>query len=110
MKNYSKSQQKLEIKKTLEGERKIKLENLWQEIYNIYGIDIIKEEIETVEEPETFKPQIAKLKNQLKDIGAVDIEILKEYEEVKERYEFLIKQRQDIVTSIEELQEAIKKN
>ncbi len=109
MKNYSKSQQKLEIKKTLEGERKIKLENLWQEIYNIYGIDIIKEEIETVEEPDTFKPQIAKLKNQLKDIGAVDIEILKEYEEVKERYEFLIKQRQDIVTSIEELQEAIKK-
>ncbi|GAQ94479.1 chromosome segregation protein [Thermodesulfovibrio aggregans] len=115
-KNYQSINEKLQQitaeigdKKTLEGERKIKLENLWQEIYNIYGIDIIKEEIETVEEPDTFKPQIAKLKNQLKDIGAVDIEILKEYEEVKERYEFLIKQRQDIVTSIEELQEAIKK-
>jgi chromosome segregation protein len=49
------------------------------------------------------------LKNQLKEIGPVDMEILKEYEEVRERYNFLISQKQDIITSIEELQEAIKK-
>ncbi|WP_353683919.1 chromosome segregation protein SMC [Thermodesulfovibrio sp. 3907-1M] len=96
-------------KKTIEGEKKVKLENLWNEIYSIYGIDIIKEEIEPAQETETFKSRITQLKNQLKEIGAVDVEILKEYEDVKERYNFLIAQKQDIVKSIEELQEAIKK-
>jgi len=96
-------------KKTIEGERKIKLENLWNDIYSIYGIDIIKEEIEPAEETETFKSRITQLKNQLKEIGPVDVEILREYEEVKERYNFLLNQKQDIITSIEELQEAIKK-
>lgn len=96
-------------KKAIEGEKRIKLENLWNEIYNLYGIDIIKEEIETVVETDTFKSRIIQLKNQLKEIGPVDMEILREYEEVKERYNFLINQKQDIITSIEELQEAIKK-
>ncbi|MGB9711459.1 MAG: chromosome segregation protein SMC [Thermodesulfovibrio sp.] len=96
-------------KKTIEGEKKVKLENLWNEIYSIYGIDIIKEQIELAQETETCKSRITQLKNQLKEIGPVDVEILKEYEDVKERYNFLINQKQDIVTSIEELQEAIKK-
>lgn len=96
-------------RKAFEGEKKIKLENLWNEIYNLYGINIINEEIEPVLEIETFKSRIMQLKNQLKEIGPVDMEILKEYEEVKERYNFLINQKQDIITSIEELQEAIKK-
>ena len=96
-------------KKAIERERKIKLENLWIEIYNLYGINIINEEIEPILDTEIFKSRIMQLKNQLKEIGPVDMEILKEYEEVRERYNFLISQKQDIITSIEELQEAIKK-
>jgi chromosome segregation protein len=96
-------------KKAIEREIKIKLENLWIEIYNLYGINIINEEIEPILDTEIFKSRIMQLKNQLKEIGPVDMEILKEYEEVRERYNFLISQKQDIITSIEELQEAIKK-
>lgn len=115
-KNYQSINEKLQNitaeigeKKTIEGEKKLKLENLWNEIYNIYGVDIIKENIEPAQETETFKTRINQLKNQLKEVGPVDIEILKEYEDVKERYNFLITQKQDIITSIEELQEAIKR-
>lgn len=96
-------------KKTIEGENKIKLENIWNEIYNLYGLDIIKEEIEPVEEIEQLKIRITQLRNQLRDIGPVDMDILREYEEVKERYNFLINQQEDIKTSIKELEEAIRK-
>lgn len=96
-------------KKTIEGEGKIKLENIWNEIYNLYGVDIIKEEFETVQEIEQLKIRITQLKNQLRDIGPVDVDILREYEEVRERYEFLLNQQEDIKTSIKELEEAIRK-
>ncbi|MDI6864496.1 chromosome segregation protein SMC [Thermodesulfovibrio yellowstonii] len=96
-------------KKTIEGENKIKLENIWNEIYTLYGVDIIKEEFETVQEIEQLKIRITQLKNQLRDIGPVDVDILREYEEVRERYEFLLNQQEDIKTSIKELEEAIRK-
>ncbi len=96
-------------KKANEGELKARLQNLWNNIYNFYGKDILREEIEPVENPDSLKPKIAQLKNQLKDIGPVDIEILKEHQEVKERYEFMLSQQKDIKTSIEELEDAIRK-
>ncbi|MCS7164376.1 MAG: chromosome segregation protein SMC [Thermodesulfovibrio sp.] len=96
-------------KKTLEGEKKIKLENIWNEIFNLYGVDIIKEEVEHEKNLDQLKSRIALLKSQLKEIGPVDVELLREYEEVKERYNFLLNQQKDIQTSIKELEEAIKK-
>jgi len=100
---------KLGQKKVIEGEKMIKLENIWNDIFNRYGIDILKEEIEPVVESEPFKERIARLSAQLKETGPVDTEILREYEEVKERYGFLTLQQKDLNTSIKELQEAIKK-
>lgn len=96
-------------KKLTEGEKMIKLENIWNEIFNRYGIDILKEEIEPAEEPELYKEKISRLSAQLKEMGPVDPQIIREYEEVKERYEFLTSQQKDLNTSIKELQEAIKK-
>lgn len=96
-------------KQVKEGELKIKLENLWNEIYNFYGKDIFKEQIESTQDSEWTKGRINQLKMNLKEIGPVDMEILREYEEVKERYNFMLNQQRDIKTSIEELEEAIKK-
>lgn len=96
-------------KKAKESEFRMKLESLWNEIYNLYGVDILREDIEPASDKDSAKDTINKLKTQLKEIGPVDMEILKEYEEVKERYEFLFNQKKDIKTSIEELEEAIKK-
>jgi len=115
-KDYQKLNQELQSlttitgeKKAIMGETKLKLENLWNEIYNRYGIDILKEDIEPAEDLQAIKQKITHLALQLKEIGPVDVEILREYEEVKERYDFLIIQQKDIMTSIEELEEAIKK-
>lgn len=96
-------------KRAKESELKVKLENLWNEIYNLYGKDIFQEPIEPADETALAKEKIAQLRAQLKDIGPVDMEILKEYEEVKERYDFMLNQQKDLKTSIEELEEAIRK-
>ncbi len=96
-------------KKVKEGELKVKLENLWNEIYNLYGKDILQEPIEPADETSLAKEKINHLKAQLRDIGVVDMEILKEYKEVKERYDFMLNQQNDIKISIEELEEAIRK-
>ncbi|MCS7202921.1 MAG: chromosome segregation protein SMC [Thermodesulfovibrio sp.] len=87
----------------------IKLESLWNEIYNFYGVDILKEKIEPTENTEAFKLKANQLKAQLKEIGPVDVEILKEFEEIRERYYFLIEQQKDLLTSIKEIEEAIRK-
>lgn len=96
-------------KKTIEGEKMIKLENIWNEIFNRYGIDIMKEEIEPAEESESYKERISRLSAKLKETGPVDPEIIREYKEVKERYDFLTSQQKDLSISIKELQDAIKK-
>lgn len=96
-------------RKVKEGELKGKLENLWNEIYNIYGKDILQEPIEPADETAMAKDRISQLKSQLRELGVVDMEILKEYKEVKERYDFMLNQQNDIKISIEELEKAIKK-
>ncbi len=96
-------------KKAQKREANIKLETLWNEIYNLYGKDILKEEIDPVDDYSFAKDKIEALKTQLKNLGPVDVEILKEYEEVKKRYDFMLEQQRDIKTSIEELEEAIRK-
>lgn len=96
-------------KRALERETRSKLESIWSEIYNLYGKDILKEEIEVPPDLEAMRVRLKQLKAQLKEIGAVDMEILKEYSQVKERYDFLLHQQKDIETSIEELETAIRK-
>lgn len=96
-------------KRAKERELKIRLESLWNEIYNLYGVDIINLEISPSQVTEQAKERIIQLKTRLKEIGTVDLDVLKEFEEVRDRYNFIIEQQRDIKTSIEELEEAIKK-
>ncbi len=48
------------------------------------------------------------IKNRMKELGEVNIGSIKEYESVKERYDFLIEQREDIESSVNELSKIIK--
>ena len=60
--------------------------------------------------------EIQKLKKQIKDLGPVNINAIEDYKEVSERYEFMQKQHEDIVTAeahlaglMEELEEAMRR-
>lgn len=48
-----------------------------------------------------------RIKNRLEELGEINIGAIKEYEEVKERYEFLTEQRKDIIDASTELKKII---
>jgi len=94
----------LDISRT---EHKVKLENLSEGINQNYGLDIDTLEVEPLT-PEDEERLIV-LKEKVQELGPVNLGTLEEYEELRERYEFLSKQRDDLIKSIAELEEAITK-
>ena len=53
------------------------------------------------------KTLVSKLKKQIRELGEVNVSSIDEYERVSTRYNFLIKQKEDITLSIEELNNLI---
>lgn len=89
-------------------ENRIKAENIEASVKQKYGLDIKTEAIET----EGFdlaedSNKIEEINARIRDLGPVNLGTIEEYEELKNRYDFLIKQQQDLTTSIAELEEAI---
>ena len=64
---------------------------------NIMSFDIIK-----------AKKILRDLKSSIKDLGEVDTSIIKEYLNTKERYDYLLNQREDLETSKKSLEKIIK--
>jgi chromosome segregation protein len=89
-------------------EESMKLRYLIEDINKTYSIDIenadISDEI-TQEEEE----KLGQLKDRINSMGPVSLGTIDEYEELKERYEFLTKQRDDLLESIKTLEETISK-
>jgi chromosome segregation protein len=85
----------------------VKLENLSGNIHQNYGMDIDTLEVGslTTEDEE----RLIVLRQKIQELGPVNLGTLEEYEELRTRYEFLSKQREDLIKSITELEEAITK-
>lgn len=88
-------------------EHKVKLENISANIQKNYGLDIDTLEVESVT-PEDEEKLIV-LKEKIQELGPVNLGTIEEYEELRSRYDFLCKQREDLLKSITELEEAITK-
>jgi len=56
-----------------------------------------------------MEQELERLRSQLADIGEVNLGAIKEYEELKERFDFLSTQRDDLVKAIEDLHKVIRK-
>ncbi len=87
-----------------------KLEDLETEIRNVMNSMKEIREKNTNEEINTNKilEEIKKLENQYNLIGGIDPAIEKEYEEIKERYDFLSSQTEDLKEATGKLEEIIK--
>ena len=73
-------------------------------------------DLDETESLSKIKDTITELKNKIKDLGPVNINAVEEYKEVFERYEFMQKQHEDIVTAeahltglMEELEDAMRR-
>jgi chromosome segregation protein len=92
----------LEVRK---AEHRLRLENLVERIRGAYSAELAEVEEEPLEEGDPERR--AELKDKIEKLGPVSLGSIEEYEELKERYDFLHKQQQDLELSIAELEEAI---
>lgn len=56
---------------------------------------------------EIARNKVSELKRQISSLGNVNLDAIKEYKEVKERYEFLVNQKNDLITAATTLKEII---
>ncbi len=92
----------LEVQK---AENKLRLENLVENIRARYSVEISEVEERAPEEDGLQKRE--DLKDKIEKLGPVSLGSIEEYEELKQRYDFLHSQQEDLERSIAELEEAI---
>ena len=83
------------------GELKIKIENLYSHVNENYSLKI---EDKTFDDLDTFdfklrSEEVYQLKQQIKSLGPINLLAYSEFEEERERLEFLQKQRNDLLDS-----------
>ncbi|MCR5059547.1 MAG: chromosome segregation protein SMC [Saccharofermentans sp.] len=78
---------------------------LWEDYEVTY--DNIKESCEPVEDAAALSKEIAKLRNEIKSIGPVNLDSVDEYRELSERLEFMTNQRNDIYEAKVNLEKVI---
>lgn len=88
-------------------EHRMRLETLSEGVRQNYGIDLESFIAEpTAPEDES---RLSELKAKIQELGPVNIGSIEEYEKLKERYDFLTQQQDDLNRSMAELEEAITK-
>lgn len=94
---------RLETRKEKVKEQQESLNNyMWAE-YELDYYNAMKLRDEALKDLTELKKQSASMKRSIKALGDVNVNSIEEYKEVSERYEFLSKQREDIVSSEQNL-------
>ena len=97
---------RLEVRKEQVAEDSRKLyDEMWNEYEITYQTALQYPRLE--ESPTALNREARELKNQIRDLGAVNVNAVDEYKTVSERHGFLTKQRGDILDAEEKLNEII---
>lgn len=96
---------KLEVKKTkLEQDIEDMINKLWDEY------ELTPNNAKDYEKPtnvQTTTKQVHKIRNQIKDLGSVNVEAIEEYNNTKKRYDFMCEQRLDLENGMTKLKKVI---
>ncbi len=100
--------QQLADRRSLSVELRMKLEAIETGMRQKYGIEIVQTEIalEGFDLGEDTE-KVESLNEKIRELGPVNLGTLEEYDELKNRHDFLTKQQEDLTMSIAELEEAI---
>ena len=87
----------------------VKLDNLLNILSEDYSItyEKAKENYVLDDDEETIRTIVSKLKNEIKSLGNVNLGSIEEYDRLNERYEFLSKQKEDLISAENVLLEII---
>lgn len=93
------------------SEASFKVETIRNKMAQLYKVDIGRDKVEY--EPssdwESFRVEIEELKRKLESMGTVNLVAIEEHKELEDRFNFLSRQREDLVKAKESLREAISK-
>lgn len=78
-----------------------------RERYMLNLPDIYEQRVETPVETENAEADLKEMREKLGKIGEVNLSAIEEYDENSKRYEFLVKQQQDLIDSKEQLRRVI---
>ena len=96
---------KLDLKKSkIELELNQVIDKMWEE-YELTPNNV--EGIEKAENPTAVQKQVNSIRNEIKDLGSINVDSIKEYKETKERYDFMSEQRFDLEDSSNKLKKII---
>ena len=96
---------KIDIKKSkLELELEQIINKMWEE-YELTPNNV--ENTEKISNPAEVQKKVNSLRSQIRDLGPINIESIKEYKETKERYDFMSEQRVDLEDSCNKLKKVI---
>ncbi|MBD3290999.1 chromosome segregation protein SMC, partial [candidate division KSB1 bacterium] len=79
------------------AELKLNADNLYRHIGEEYNHDLQREKMDTEYDSQADEELIDSLKQRIKNLGPVNLLALKEYEQEKERFDFLQKQHDDLI-------------
>ena len=96
---------KIDVKKTkLEQDIETVVNKLWEE-YELTPNNVT--EYEKPQNVQTTTKQVNSLRNQIKDLGSINIDSIEEYNTTKQRYDFMCEQRLDLEDGISKLKKVI---
>ena len=96
---------KLDLKKSkVELELDQVINKMWEE-YELTPNTV--QGIEKAENPSEVQKRVNSIRNDIRDLGSVNVDSIKEYKELKERYDFMSEQRYDLEESSNKLKKVI---
>jgi chromosome segregation protein len=111
-----KTVQKIRLLELEQSERSIKRENIAKRLEESYHspLSVFKSEFENMESSpdrsiDNMEEKLFRLRKKIATIDDVNLGAIKEYEQLKDRFDFLNEQRDDLVKAIEDLHKVVKK-
>jgi len=96
---------KLDLKKSkIELELNQVINKMWEE-YELTPNNV--GDIEKVTNPTEVQKQVNSIRSEIKELGSINVDAIKEYKEIKERYDFMSEQRLDLEDSGNKLRKVI---
>ena len=96
---------KIEVKKTkIEQDIELVVNNLWNE-YELTPNTTV--EYKKVENVQNTQKEVNKIREEIKDLGSINVDSIEEYKRTKERYDFMCEQRLDLESTITKLRRMI---